>query len=349
MIRFLQTEGPFKKIVLSGLLLLICAAMVIAFIPGNLGSDLMGTPGKGVIAKVNGEDITAEEVREAARAMAQQQAQQYGENASMIMPFLMQQATQRAADQLIDRQALVTEAQHLGFKSTPQEVKDELQHGRYAQIFFPGGTFIGEAEYQGMLQQHNLTPAVFEDSVGKEILISKLQALITGSASVSDAAIRREFVKQSTKVKFDYAVLKEEDIKKGLHPTAEELKAYYDSHQKSYANSIPEKRKIKYAMIDLGKVQAGVQVTRDDLQAYYNQHRDEYRVPEQVKVSHIWIKMPLPGEDGKIDEKGVAEAQHRAEDLLKQLQKRGEVRRRGQEIFRRSGQLECRRFPGLDR
>ena len=27
MIRFLQTEGPFKKIVLSGLLLLICAAM----------------------------------------------------------------------------------------------------------------------------------------------------------------------------------------------------------------------------------------------------------------------------------------------------------------------------------
>ena len=185
MIRFLQTEGPFKKIVLSGLLLLICAAMVIAFIPGNLGSDLMGTPGKGVIAKVNGEDITAEEVREAARAMAEQQAQQYGKNASMIMPFLMQQATQRAADQLIDRQALVTEAQHLGFKSTPQEVKDELQHGRYAQIFFPGGTFVGEAEYQGMLQQHNLTPAVFEDSVGKEILISKLQALITGSAGAA--------------------------------------------------------------------------------------------------------------------------------------------------------------------
>ncbi len=70
-----------------------------------------------------------------------------------------------------------------------------------------------------MLQQHNLTPTVFEDSVGKEILISKLQALITGSASVSDAAIRQEFDKQNTKVKFDYAVLKEDDIKKGLHPT----------------------------------------------------------------------------------------------------------------------------------
>ena len=72
-------------------------------------------------------------------------------------------------------------------------------------------------------------------------------------------------------------------------------------------------------MIDTGKIEAGVQITHDDLQAYYNQHRDEYRVAEQAKVSHILIKTPLPGPDGKVDEKGVAEAQRRAEDLLKQL------------------------------
>jgi peptidyl-prolyl cis-trans isomerase D len=315
MIRFLQTEGPFKKIVLSGLLLLICAAMVIAFIPGNLGNDLMGTPGKGVAAKVDGEDITTEEVKDTARGMLQQQGAQLGANAAMLLPFF----AQRAADQLVDRQALVSEAQHLGFKATPQEIKDELQHGRYSEIFFPGGTFIGEAEYVGLLQQHNLTTTSFEDSVGKEILISKLQALITGSASVSDAAIRQEFDKQNTKVKFEYAVLKQDDIKKGLHPTTEELKAFYDSHQKNYANSVPEKRKVKYAMIDLSKIENGVQVTHDELPSYYNQHRDQYRVAEQAKVSHILIKAPLPGPDGKVDGKGVAEAQRRAEDLLKQL------------------------------
>lgn len=315
MIRFLQTEGPFKKIVLSGLLLLICAAMAITLIPGGLGNDLMGAPGKGIVAKVEGEDITADQVRETARQMLQQQGAQLGANASILLPFF----AQRAADQLVDRQALVAEAQHLGLKVTPQEVKDDLQHGRYSEVFFPGGTFIGEAEYEGMLQQHNLTPAMFEDSVGKEILISKLQALITGSASVSDAAIRQEFDKQNTKVKFDYAVLKQDDIRKGLHPTTEELKAFYDSHQKNYANSVPEKRKVKYAMIDLGKIQGGVQVTRDESQSYYNQHRDQYRVSEQAKVSHILIKTPLPGPDGKVDEKGVAEAQRRAVDLLKQL------------------------------
>jgi peptidyl-prolyl cis-trans isomerase D len=313
MIRFLQTEGPFKKIVLSGLLLLICAAMVIAFVPGIGSNDSLSKPG--VVAKVDGEDITSEEVRETARGMLQQQGAQLGANAALLLPFF----AQRAADQLVDRQALVAEAQHLGFKATPDEIRDELQHGHYSEIFFPGGSFIGQAEYETLLQQHNLTPTIFEDSVGKEILISKLQALITGSASVSDAAVRQEFDKQNTKVKFEYAVLKQDDIKKGLHPTTEELKAFYDSHLKSYANSIPEQRKVKYATIDLAKIASEVQVTQDELQSYYNQHRDQYRVPEQAKVSHILIKTPLPGPDGKVDEKGVAEAQKRAEDILKQL------------------------------
>jgi peptidyl-prolyl cis-trans isomerase D len=198
-------------------------------------------------------------------------------------------------------------------------VKDELQHGRYAATFFPGGNFIGQVEYEDMLQRANLTPTKFEHEVGDDILLTKLQALISGSANVSDAEIHDQFIKQNSKVKFDYAVLKQDDLRKGLHPTDEELKAYYESHKTSYANSIPEKRKVKYAIIENGKAAEDVKVTPEDLRAYYDQHREQYRVPEQVKVSHILIKTPLPGPDGKVDARGVAEAQRRAEDLLKQL------------------------------
>jgi peptidyl-prolyl cis-trans isomerase D len=319
MIRFLQTQGPTKKIILSGILLVICGAMVIAFIPGGLTDELTGQPGKGVVAKVNGSDISADEIRQTARQMAQQDAQRYGEMASKLMPFLIQQETVRAVDQMINRQALLTEAGRMGLRVTPEEVKDELQHGRYAATFFPGGNFIGQAEYEDMLQRADLTPMKFEQEVGHDILLTKLQALIAGSTSVSDAEVHEQFIKENSKVKFDYAVLKQDDIRKGLHPTDEELKAFYESHKASYANSIPEKRKVKYALIETGKAAADVQVTPEDLRTYYDQHREQYRVPEQVKVSHILIKTPLPGPDGKVDEKGVAEAQHRAEDLLKQL------------------------------
>jgi peptidyl-prolyl cis-trans isomerase D len=320
MIRFLQKSGQTTKYVLGGLLLIICASMVITLIPGGLGGDVFGgTPGQGIIAKVDGADLTSEEVRTTARQMAQQDAQRYGEMAAKLMPFLIQQETQRAVEQLISRQALLSEAQHMGLRVTPEEVKDELQHGRYAATFFPGGTFIGQVEYEDMLQRANLTPAKFEQAVGDDIMLTKLQALISGSASVSEAEIHAQFIKENSKVKFDYAVLKQDDLRKALHPTDEELKAFYESHKTTYANSIPEKRKVKYAVIDTAKAESGVQVTPDDLRSYYDQHRDQYRTPDQVKVSHILIKTPLPGPDGKVDEKGVAEAQRRAEDLLKQL------------------------------
>jgi peptidyl-prolyl cis-trans isomerase D len=319
MIRFLQTQGPTKKIILSGILLVICGAMVIAFIPRDSSSGLTGAPGAGVVAKVDGDDIKSDEVRQTARQMAQQDAQRYGEMAAKIMPFLIQQETVRAVDQMINRQALLSEAGRMGLRVTPAEVKDELQHGRYAATFFPGGNFIGQAEYEDMLQRANLTPTKFEQAVGDDILLTKLQALISGSASVSDSEIHEQFVKENSKVKFDYAVLKQDDLRKGLHPADEELKAFYESHKASYANSVPEKRKVKYAIVETGKAAADVQVTPEELRSYYDQHRDQYRLPEQVKVSHILIKTPLPGADGKVDEKGVGEAQRRAEDLLKQL------------------------------
>jgi peptidyl-prolyl cis-trans isomerase D len=321
MIRFLQKSGQTTKYVLGGLLLIICASMVITLIPGGLSSDVFGGGqlSKGVVAKVEGEDITAEDVRLMASQLAKTDAARYGEMASKIMPLLMQQETSRAAEQLITNQLLLSEARHMGLRATPEEVRDELQHGRYAPYFFPNGNFIGQQEYEMRLQQANLTPAKFESTVGEEILVSKLQTIISGGATVSEAEIRNEFIKQNSKVKFDYAVLKEDDIKKGLHPTDEELKAFYESHKAQYANSIPEKRKVKYAVVDISKAEAAVTVTPEELRAYYDQHREQYRTPEQVKVSHILIKTPLPGPDGKVDEKGVTEAQHRAEDLLKQI------------------------------
>src|SRR5882724_3531362 len=70
MIRFLQTPGPIKKIVLGGLLTVICAAMAITLIPGGIGDSIgLGGPGQGVVAKVAGEPVTALEVQREARQM----------------------------------------------------------------------------------------------------------------------------------------------------------------------------------------------------------------------------------------------------------------------------------------
>jgi len=321
MIRFLQTPGPIKKVILGGLLTIICVFMVITLVPGFGNSNFFSTaaPHRGVVATVDGNDITSLEVQKQARQMVRQQFPRGGSQASMLLPFFASQA----AEQLIQRNAVIAEAHRLGLRATDEDVRDELQHGRYAEVFFPNGNFVGQAAYEERLQQADLTVPMFEQSVKDEVLIEKLRSLIAGSALVTDAAVHQKFEEDNTKVKFDYAVLHKDDILKTLHPTDAELKAYYDQHKASYANSIPEKRKTSYVLIDTAKLQGEAKVTPQDLQSYYDQHRDEYRVSEQVNVRHILIKTPLPGPDGKLDQKAVDEARRKAEDVLKQVKAGG--------------------------
>ncbi len=317
MIRFLQTPGPIKKIVLGGLLTIICVFMVITLVPGFGNTDFFGGggPGRGILATVAGTDITTLDVQRQAKQMVRQQFPRGGAQASMLLPYFASQA----AEQLITRGAIVAEAQRLGLRATEEDVRDELQHGRYAPAFFPDGNFVGQAAYEERLQQADLTMAQFEQGVKDDILLEKLRNLVSRSAIVSDAEVREKFQKDNLKVKFDYAVLHKDDILKTIHPTDAELKAYYDQHKAAYANSIPEKRKIKYALIDNARVTAQTQVSQQDLASYYDVHRDEYRVPEQVSVRHILIKTPLPGPDGKVDQKGMDQARKKADDVLKQL------------------------------
>jgi len=317
MIRFLQTPGPIKKVVLGGLLTIISVFMVITLVPGFGNSNFFGggAPTRGILATVGGSDITTLEVQKTARQMVQRQFPRGGAQASMLLPFFAKQA----AEQLIDRQVMLTEAERLGLRATDDDVRDELQHGQFAEAFFPGGNFIGQEAYEEKLQQADLTVPQFEQEVKNDVLLSKLRGLVAGGALVTDAEVRQEFEKNNTKVKFDYAVLKKDDILKSIHPAETELKAFYDRNKATYNNSIPEKRKIRYALIDTAKIQSEAQVSQQDLQAYYDQHRDEYRVPEQVNVRHILIKTPLPGPDGKVDSKGVDAARQKADDVLKQL------------------------------
>ena len=74
MIRFLQTKGRFQKILLVGFLSIVCIMMVVTLVPGGVLGDFGG---RGVsanaVAKVDGQDVTIQEVDQVARNMMQRQ------------------------------------------------------------------------------------------------------------------------------------------------------------------------------------------------------------------------------------------------------------------------------------
>jgi peptidyl-prolyl cis-trans isomerase D len=310
MIRFLQSGSKAVKFMIGAFLLIICAAMVITLVPGGMLGDAFGVGQAGVIAKVAGEDITANDATTMAQNMAQRQMQ--GRSVpSQLMPFFTSQAVQT----LISQKALVAEANRMGLKVTNDEL---LKAIRQIPAFYPNGQFIGQQAYERLLQENNMSVDQFEQSMKQDLLIRKLQDVVTGSVSVSDDAVQQEFKNRNTKVKFDYAVLSPADMDKLIHPTDADLRAFFDKNKERYKMLNPEKRKAQYIMVDASKLK-GAQVTDDDLKHYYTQHIDEYRVPDEVFLRHIAFKTPLPDASGKRDEKAVAEARAKAENVLKQV------------------------------
>lgn len=316
MIRFLQKPGPVKKFVLGGLLVVVCVMMVITLVPGGLFGDYLGgsLTTQGVVAKVGDQEIGIQQVSQQARLIGKQQFR--GNIPDGLMPYLMQ----RAAQSMITEKAIVYEADKMGLGVSDTELSDYLHQGQFGQVLFPGGNFIGQDAYQQFVEnQFNMSVQQFEQEVKAEIAQKKLLSTVAAAVTVSDKDIAEEVRRQDAKVKFDYAVLTLDDIKKGINPTDTELKAFYEQSKQQYVNSIPEKRKAKYIYISTKNIVDKVQVTPEEVQAYYKQHQDDYRIPETVTVRHILIKTPTADSNGKVDQKAVDAARAKAEDIEKQL------------------------------
>ena len=316
MIRFLQKPGPLKKIILGGILVVVCVMMVITLVPGGLFGDYLNgsLTAQGVLAKVGDQEVGIQQVAQQARLIGKQQFK--GNVPEQLMPYLMQ----RAAQGLITEKAMVYEANRMGLAVSDDELRDYLHQGQFGQVLFPDGKFIGQLAYEQFIeQQFNMGVQQFEQEVKADIAQHKLLSVVGGAVIVSDKDIAQEVKRQDTKAKFEYAVLSLDDVKKQIKPTDAELKAFYDQNKQMYANSIPEKIKAKYILIDTKKLADKGQITPEELQQYYRQHQDEYRIPETVTVRHILIKTPTPDANGKVDQKGVAAAHAKADDIEKQL------------------------------
>ena len=323
MIRFLQKDSKAIKVVFWLIIGVACVTMVVTLVPGILSDQ--GTTSSNNYATVRpagllgryfplgrSRDITNQEVTQVAGRIAQQR--HYPEQA---IPFLMPQAAQA----LIQREILLQQADKLGLGVTADDIRHELREGPWAIYFFPKGQFIGQDKYADWVdQQLHMSTANFEKQIGTELEISRLEALITGGVFVSDKDAADNYRRDNTKVKFDYAVLNGEDLRKQINPSDADLQKFFKQNAARYKDAVPETRKISYIAFTPDQVPGGTpQISDQQARQYYQQHLKDYQIPDQVKVRHILISVPK-GADAKTD----AAAKAKAEDVLKQLRAGGD-------------------------
>ncbi len=321
MIRLLQQNNRVTKIIFAVIIGLAVVTMVITLVPGIFDNATTGSDGTvfatvrdpGPLGRfgVDSTPIKQVEVNQLAERQLQQQRLP-----EMLLPYM----AQRAGQILVQREILKHEADRMHLQVSDEDLRRELQTGPFAQYLFPNGSYIGDDAYINFVQSAFQTNrSDFESQVKSDMELNRLQALITGGVTVSDNAVREAYRTEGTKVKFDYAVVAADDIRKSINPTDAQLQDFFKQNQSRYATAIPEARKIQYVAFTADNLPGGKpQVSDADLQAYYNAHQAQFQVKEQVKVRHILIAVP-PGADAKTD----SAAKSKAEDLLKQIKAGG--------------------------
>jgi peptidyl-prolyl cis-trans isomerase D len=260
----------------------------------------------------SGVTISQQAVSQRASQQIQQRYPQYAGN-----PQIEHMIEQQVGQQLVQQQVLLIEAEKLGIHATDDDVNQFLHQGQFGEFLFPNGQYIGSDRYSDFVaRQFNMPVPAFELEVRRDIVVRRLEALIAAGATVGDAEVRDAYRKQNVKIKFDYAVISSDDLRKAINPSDGELAGFYQKNVARYATAVPEERKITYFAVSPNELPGGVpQVSQQEIQQYFGVHRAEYTVPEQARSRHILIKL-APGADAKTD----AAAKAKAEGLLKQIQ-----------------------------
>jgi peptidyl-prolyl cis-trans isomerase D len=317
MIRFLQRDNRLTKALFVVIIAAASVSMVIYLIPGLSGQ---GSSSADTFATIyphwysrflsSGEAISQQRVSQMARQQIQQN--HYPDN-----PMIEGLLEQRAGQQLVQQKILLIEADKLGIRATDDDVRQYLRTGPSGQVLFPNGQFIGADVYARLIaDRFNISVKDFEEQVKQDIIVRRLQALITSGVTVGDQEIRDTYRKGNIKIKFDYAVIASDELRKTINPSDGELQGFFQKNAARYGLAVPEERKIAYFAFTPNELPGGApKPSQQEIKQYYDAHQSEYSVPEQARSRHILIKVAVSA-DAKTD----AAAKAKAEALAKQIQ-----------------------------
>jgi peptidyl-prolyl cis-trans isomerase D len=284
---------------------IVVLAFIIFYIPDFLrGSGADAASGE-TIARVEGQDITANEFRRTYQAQLQAYRSAYG--GQMSEQLLKQLGVeQQILQQMVDERAQLAEARRVGISVNDAEVRERVLS---IPAFQENGAFIGEQRYQQLLrmQRPPMTAAEFEDNVRRQLTVQKLRSSVTDWMSVTDKDLEQEYRRRNDKVKLAVVSLTADSFRTQVSVGDGDIAGYFADHKDEF--KIPEKRKIRYLLIDIDALRAKVVVPPSEIERTYNNNLEQYSTPEQVRASHILLKT-----EGKDD----AAVKAKAEDILKQ-------------------------------
>ncbi len=258
-------------------------------------------------AKVNGSEVSANEVRQ---SYQQQLAQAERQSNGSVSDAQRNDIKMRVLDDYVNSEALVTRADKLGYRVTDQQL---LQAMAQIPLFQVDGKF-DYAHAVAVLRAQGRSIPEIESLFKRDVKLRQLDSALTLSsfATASEMKEIRALTKQQRELA--WLTLPAEKYASQAVPDDAALKTYYDAHKSEYMT--PETVDLRYIEISLAQLAAKVSVDDAQLKAYYDEQKAKtpelFSQPEQRRVSHILLTVANPKDDAAVKAK--------AEGILKRAQ-----------------------------
>lgn len=259
----------------SWVLWIVIAAFILFYIP-----DFMApTANPNVAARVWNEEISYAELQNQLRDVETQLQQTYG---NQLPPNF---AERMALQRLIDSKILLREARLLGLSVTDAELSKEIV--RLPLFQGPDGKFIGEQDYVRKLREVRLSPADFEADLRQDLLLRKLQEVLTDNLWITDEEVERSYRESSERARIRYLQLPASRFADEVQVSDEEVAGYFEEHREEYR--LPERRQAAYLLVKLDQVRRTMEIDEGELFAYYEENDESFKREEQVRARHILL------------------------------------------------------------
>ncbi len=288
----------------AGLLILVILAFIALYIP-----DFMGDPTQALynreVAWVDGNPIRASEFLERYQQTSRQYQEQMGEAFTPTFARRMGLPLAVVGD-LVQRRVLVAEAERHGFEIPDAAVGEAI---RTLPVFRQNGDFMGREAYLELLAANRLTPRDFENSVREDLLVERLQTMVTGPAGVAETELRQEYRRRNESLSLDLWHLPGSAFRGEVEVTGEEARERYEGDPSAYEE--PTRRRIRFVTVSAQSLAEEVDVLQREIRRYYDRNLFQYQTEAVAEASHILLT-PETGEDEEAVRAEAAELAERA-------------------------------------
>ncbi|HXY05083.1 MAG TPA: SurA N-terminal domain-containing protein [Burkholderiaceae bacterium] len=259
------------------------------------------------VAKIDGENITQQELEVAQRERVERMIQMLGPN---IDPRTLDTPQARAStlDALLSEKAIDHEAARLRIAISDARLKELI--GSVPQ-FQQNGKFDYDT-YLRLLQMRGFSEASFEARVRADISRQTMDAGVTAGALLPRAVVDHLLALEDERRQVRRLVFRPEEFLAKVKIGEDAIKSEYESNKDLYRT--PERVKAEYLVLRLEDLAARTPVSEAAMREYYEKNKSRWAGTEQRRASHILI---TSGKDGSAPDK--AAARQMAEEILRQV------------------------------